>query len=84
MEGDKKQVAIMRLGKDNQRHYIPVNLDQVYKGKIDKGAQVTDMPLEDKDILIVPTRNHGRSVADILNAVPGYYYLTQVLGVKAR
>lgn len=84
IEGNKKLVAIMRLGKDNQRHFIEVNLDNIYKGKTTKGMQIADLPLQDKDILIVPTRNHGHNIADILQAVPGYYYISQILGVTHR
>lgn len=83
--GDKKRIGIARLGKDNQRHFIEYNLEELYKSRPDpKTTRLADVPLQDKDILIVPTRHIGHSFAEYVGAVPGFYYTSQLLGAKPR
>ncbi len=84
-EGDKKQIGLFRLGKDNQRHFIELNMEDFYKGRnSQQTTRLADVPLQDKDIIVVPTRNHGRSVVDYISAVPGFYYISQLLGGPTR
>lgn len=84
-EGDKKDVGIFRLGKDNQRHFIEFNLEQLYKSKPDaKTTRLADVPLQDKDIIVVPTRHHGHSALDYVGSVGSLSYLGYVLGAPIR
>ncbi len=83
--GDKKRVGVFRLGKDNQRHFIEYNLEDLYKSRLDaKATMLADVPLQDKDIIIVPTRHIGHSVAEYIGAIPGFYYTSQLLGATPR
>lgn len=84
-EGDKKKVGIFRLGADHQRHFIAFNLETLYKSRQDaKTTQLADVPLQDKDIIIVPTRHHGRNALDYLGYVGSFTYLDYALGGSVR
>ncbi len=84
-EGDKKDVGVYRLGKDNQRHFIEYDLEQLYKSHPDaKTTRLADVTLQDKDIIVVPTRHHGHSALDYLGYVGNFTYLGYVLGAPVR
>ncbi len=84
-EGDKKDVGIFRLGKDNQRHFIEYNLEELYKSHPDaKTTRLADVPLQDKDIIVVPTRHHGHSAFEYLGAIGSFTYLDYALGGSLR
>lgn len=83
--GDKKRVGVFRLGKDNQRHFIEFNLEDLYKSRSDaKATMLADVPLQDKDILVVPTRHIGHSAFEYLGAVGGITSLNYALGGPLR
>jgi len=84
-EGDKKQIGIYRLGKDKQRHLIEFNVEDLYKSRADaKSTMLADVPLQDKDIIIVPTRHHGHNALDYLGYVGSFTYLDYALGGSVR
>lgn len=84
-EGDKKNVGVFRLGKDNQRHFIEFNLEELYKSHPDaKTTRLADVSLQDKDIIVVPTRHHGHSAFEYLGAIGSVTYLDYALGGSLR
>lgn len=84
-EGDKKSVGIFRIGKDGRRVFIPYNLEDLYKSRPDaKAIRLADVPIQDKDILVVPTRHHGRNALDYIGSLSSLTYLGYVLGAPVR
>ena len=65
VDGDKKNVDIIRRDPSGKATLIAVNMDDLIKGK--SGAR--DLTLQPNDILFIQTRNHPKGVADVLSAL---------------
>ncbi len=75
VEADKKQVGVLRLGSDNKRHLIAVNMEAMLRGD----ASVTDSNLKPGDILVVPTRHRKQGIGEYIGQVPGLFYISRLL-----
>ena len=76
-DGDKKNVSIVRRTPAGKASLFTVNMDDLLKGKND----VTDVTMQPGDILFIQTRNHPKSVGDILGSigsVSSLIYLSRV------
>ncbi len=76
-DGDKKNVSIVRRTPAGKASLFSVNMDDLLKGKND----VTDVTMQPGDILFIQTRNHPKSVGDILGSigsVSSLIYLSRV------
>ena len=67
VDGDKKNVDVIRRSPTGQATLIAFNMDDLVQGK--KG--VSDITLQPNDILFIQTRNHPQSIGSILGAVSG-------------
>lgn len=64
-EGDKKNVDVIRRDAAGKTTLLAVNMDDLLRGK----NNATDLRLQPGDILYVQTRNHTKSISDILSGI---------------
>ena len=72
-DGDKKNVSIVRRTPSGAATLLSINMEDVLKGK----NGVTDILLQPDDILFIQTRNHPKSVGDILGSLGSLGFLAQ-------
>ena len=78
-DGDKKNVNVIRRTPSGQAQLLTINMEDVLKGK----NGVTDITMQPDDIMFVQTRNHPKSLGDILSTVGtlgslGYFLRTGI------
>ena len=64
-EGDKRKIDIIRRGPDGKADVLAVSMDDLLQGR--NGA--SDLRLQPDDILYIQTRNHPKSMTDLLEAL---------------
>ena len=72
-DGDKKNVSIVRRTPSGAASLLSINMEDVLRGK----NGVRDITLQPDDILFIQTRNHPKSIGDILGSLGSLGYLAQ-------
>ncbi len=79
-DGDKRNVDIVRRDPAGKTMLLAFNMEDLLKGK----NGMTDIPMQPDDILFIQTRNHPKSVGDILSSVgsvASFGYAARLLGL---